>query len=80
MTVSNHSPDEEVFTLRDLLANYLALARRGLRYWLRGAAVFTAVFLVGIVMVVNRARVYKSEAAFQILDSNTTQQIGRAHV
>lgn len=74
MTVSNHSPDEEVFTLRDLLANYYALARRGVRYWIRGAAVFTAIFLVGIVMVVNRARVYKSEAAFQILDSNTAQR------
>jgi len=74
MTVSNNNPDDEVFTLRDLLANYLALARRGVRYWMRGAAVFTAIFVVGMVVVLNRPRVYKSEAAFQILDSNTVQR------
>jgi uncharacterized protein involved in exopolysaccharide biosynthesis len=72
MTVSNNNnPDEEVFTLRDLLMNYVALARRGLRYWMRGAAIFIAIFAVGMVVVIRRQRVYKSEAAFQILDSNT---------
>jgi len=74
MTVSNNnSPDDEVFTLRDLLMNYLALARRGVRYWMRGAAVFIAIFVVGMVVVIQRQRVYKSEAAFQILDSNTAR-------
>lgn len=74
MTVSNNNPDDEVFTLRDLLANYLALARRGMRYWMRGAAVFTTIFVIGMVVVINRPRVYKSEAAFQVLDSNTVQR------
>ena len=74
MTVSNNSPDEEVFTLRDLALNYLALARRGVRYWFRGALIFTVVFLAGLAWVVTKARVYKSEAAFQVQDSNTSAE------
>lgn len=71
MTVSNNNPEEQVFTLRDLAMNYLALARRGIRYWFRGALIFTVVFLAGLAWVVTKARVYKSEAAFQVQDSNT---------
>ncbi len=72
MTISNNNPDEQVFTLRDLFMNYLALARRGVRYWFRGAVVFTAFFLVGLALVVTKARVYKSESAFQVQEVNTT--------
>ncbi len=78
MTVSNNTPDEEVFTLRDLALNYLALARRGVRYWFRGALVFTVVFLAGLAWVVTKPRVYKSEAAFQVQDSNTNAEASDA--
>jgi uncharacterized protein involved in exopolysaccharide biosynthesis len=74
MTVSNNNPDEQVFTLRDLTMNYLALARRGVRYWFRGAVIFTVVFLAGLAWVVTKPRVYKSEAAFQVQDSNTSSE------
>lgn len=72
MTGSNNNDEEQIFTLRELLLNYLTLARRGLRYWFRGAVIFTLFFLAGLAWVVTKPRVYKSEAAFQVQDSNTT--------
>jgi uncharacterized protein involved in exopolysaccharide biosynthesis len=72
MTTNNNNADEQVFTLRDLALNYMALGRRGVRYWFRGAAVFTVFFLLGMVWVMTRQRVFKSEATFQVVESTVT--------
>lgn len=66
--------DEQVLSLKDLLANYIALARRGSRYWKRAAVVFTVILSAGMVWVITRQRVYKSEAKFQVLEADTPNQ------
>ena len=58
--------DDQPLSLKDLLATYGALARRGLRYWKRGFAVFTVIMLAGMAWVVTRPRTYRSEARFQV--------------
>lgn len=58
--------EDQPLSLKDLLANYAALARRGLRYWKRGAAVFSVIFIAGMAWVVTRPRTYRSEARFQV--------------
>ena len=58
--------EDQPLSLKDLLANYAALARRGLRYWKRGAAIFTVIFIAGMAWVVTRPRTYRSEARFQV--------------
>ena len=73
MTVQGHD-EEQVLTMRDLVVNYLQLAKRGIRYWMRGTAVFTLFFLIGMIWVVTRPRVYKSEARFQVLEADTPNQ------
>jgi uncharacterized protein involved in exopolysaccharide biosynthesis len=73
MTVQGHD-EEQVLTMRDLVVNYLQLAKRGIRYWMRGTAVFTLFFLIGMIWVVTRPRVYKSEARFQVLEADIPNQ------
>lgn len=58
--------EDQPLSLKDLLANYVALARRGLRYWKRGAAVFAVIFIAGMAWVITRPRTYRSEARFQV--------------
>ena len=58
--------EDQPLSLKDLLANYGALARRGLRYWKRGLAVFTVIMLAGMAWVITRPRTYRSEARFQV--------------
>ncbi len=65
--------DETPLSLNDLLRNYLALAMRGVRYWKRGIAVFLVVMLGGMVWVVKKPRVFKSEAKFQVQDTDGPQ-------
>lgn len=60
--------EEQPLSLKDLLANYGALARRGLRYWKRGLAVFTVIFIAGMAFVITRPRTFRSEARFQVQD------------
>ncbi len=69
MTVESHD-EGHVLTMRELLVHHLQLARRGVRYWTRGAAVFALLFLAGMIWVVARPRVYKSEARFQVIESD----------
>lgn len=58
--------EDQPLSLKDLLATYGALARRGLRYWKRGTAVFTVIMLAGMALVITRPRTYRSEARFQV--------------
>ncbi len=58
--------EDQPLSIKDLLATYGALARRGLRYWKRGLAVFSVILLVGMAWVVTRPRTYRSEARFQV--------------
>ena len=58
--------DDQPLSLKDLLATYGALARRGLRYWKRGLAVFSVIMLAGMAWVITRPRTYRSEARFQV--------------
>lgn len=58
--------EDQPLSLRDLLANYGALARRGFRYWKRGLVVFTVIMLAGMAWVIARPRTYRSEARFQV--------------
>ncbi len=62
--------EEQVLTLKDLFSNYIALARRGSRYWKRAALVFGIILSAGMVWVITRQRVYKSEAKFQVLEAD----------
>lgn len=62
--------EEQVLTLKDLLSNYIALARRGSRYWKRALIVFTVILGAGMVWVITKQRVYKSEAKFQVLEAD----------
>ncbi|MFO0629185.1 MAG: hypothetical protein U0325_26660 [Polyangiales bacterium] len=67
MTVSGPNNEEQVLTLKDLLTNYFNLAKRGIRYWGRGLAVALLVTIAGMVWVVQRPRVFKSEATFEVI-------------
>lgn len=58
--------EDQPLSLKDLLANYGALARRGIRYWKRGLAVFLVIMLAGMAWVITRPRTYRSEARFQV--------------
>lgn len=58
--------EDQPLSLKDLLANYAALARRGLRYWKRGTAIFMVIFVAGMAWVITRPRTYRSEARFQV--------------
>lgn len=63
--------EEQVLTFQDLLRNYLQLAKRGIRYWKRGVALFTVVMVAGMAWVVTKPRVYRSEAKFQVQEPDT---------
>lgn len=67
MTVGAPNNEEQVLTLKDLLTNYFNLAKRGIRYWSRGLAVALLVLVGGMVWVVQRPRVFKSEATFEVI-------------
>jgi uncharacterized protein involved in exopolysaccharide biosynthesis len=67
MTVSGPNNEEQVLTLKDLLTNYFNLAKRGSRYWGRGLAIALLVVIGGMVWVVQRPRVFKSEATFEVI-------------
>lgn len=67
MTVSGPNNEEQVLTLKDLLTNYFNLAKRGIRYWGRGLAIALLVVIGGMVWVVQRPRVFKSEATFEVI-------------
>ncbi len=58
--------DDAPLSLKDLIGNYLAIARRGLRYWGRGSAVFLVVLAAGMAWVITKPRTYRSEARFQV--------------
>jgi uncharacterized protein involved in exopolysaccharide biosynthesis len=58
--------EDQPLSLKDLLGNYGALARRGLRYWKRGLAVFSVIFIAGMAVVITRPRTFRSEARFQV--------------
>lgn len=66
MTVGPNN-EEQVLTLKDLLTNYFNLAKRGIRYWGRGLAVALLVLIGGMIWVVQRPRVFKSEATFEVI-------------
>ncbi len=68
--------EDQPLSLKDLLANYGALARRGLRYWKRGLAVFTVIMLAGMAWVVTRPRTYRSEARFQVQEQERSDGNG----
>jgi uncharacterized protein involved in exopolysaccharide biosynthesis len=68
--------EDQPLSLKDLLANYGALARRGLRYWLRGTAVFAVIMLVGMAWVITRPRTYRSEARFQVVEQERSDGNG----
>ncbi len=68
--------EDQPLSLKDLLANYAALARRGLRYWKRGAAIFTVIFIAGMAWVVTRPRTYRSEARFQVQEQERSDGNG----
>ena len=67
MTVGAPNNEEQVLTLKDLLTNYFNLAKRGIRYWGRGLAVALVVVIAGMAWVVQRPRVFKSEATFEVI-------------
>ncbi len=69
--------EEQPLTLKDLLSNYLALAKRGLKYWKRGLLLFLLVATAGMVWVVNRPRVYRSEAKFEVLEIDDRSDMGQ---
>jgi len=69
--------EEQPLTLKDLLANYLALAKRGLKYWKRALLLFLLVAAGGMVWVVNRPRVYRSEAKFEVLEIDDHSDMGQ---
>jgi hypothetical protein len=54
--------------LRAMVATYAALARKAARFWRRAALVFALVLAAGIVWILKRPRVYKSEASAAIYD------------
>lgn len=66
MTMGSGGNEEQVLTMGDLLTNYLAIAKRGAKYWMRGTALFLLVIIPGMYWVSTHARVYKSEAQFQV--------------
>lgn len=68
--------EDQPLSLKDLLATYGALARRGLRYWKRGIAVFTVIMLAGMAWVVTRPRTYRSEARFQVQEQERSDGNG----
>ncbi|MDB4930871.1 MAG: hypothetical protein JWM10_3355, partial [Myxococcaceae bacterium] len=68
--------EDQPLSLKDLLANYGALARRGLRYWLRGTAVFAVIMLAGMAWVITRPRTYRSEARFQVVEQERSDGNG----
>ncbi|MEZ4390740.1 MAG: hypothetical protein R3A48_06550 [Polyangiales bacterium] len=67
MTVGGPNNEEQVLTLKDLLTNYFNLARRGGRYWGRGLAVALLIIIGGMAWVIQRPRVFKSEATFEVI-------------
>ncbi len=64
MTTGN--TDEDILTMKDMIANYLAIARRGLKYWKRGTALFLLISAVGGYWAFTRPRNYRSETTFQV--------------
>jgi uncharacterized protein involved in exopolysaccharide biosynthesis len=68
--------EDQPLSLKDLLANYGALARRGLRYWMRGTAVFAVIMLAGMAWVISRPRTYRSEARFQVQEQERSDGNG----
>ncbi len=69
--------EEQPLTLKDLLANYLALAKRGLKYWKRALVLFLLIATAGMVWVINRPRVYRSEAKFEVLEIDDHSDMGQ---
>lgn len=67
MTVGTPNNEEQVLTLKDLLTNYFNLVKRGGRYWGRGLAIALVVVIGGMAWVVQRPRVFKSEATFEVI-------------
>ena len=66
------NPDSES-DLRAMLADYLALARRALRYWPRTIAIFVAILSGGMYWVIKRPRAYRSEASATVQDASASR-------
>jgi uncharacterized protein involved in exopolysaccharide biosynthesis len=68
------SDEEKTGNMREMVTNYLALARKAVRFWPRAFAAFAIILVAGMVWVVKKPRVFKSEASATIHDASAEGQ------
>src|SRR5204863_3732571 len=69
MSSSNGGDDDRSQAgARDVVANYLALARKAARYWRRASVLALLVAVAGLYYTIKRPRVYRSEASAAVHD------------
>ena len=60
--------EDKPVNVRDMVANYVSLARRGGRYWKRAFVVLVLIVSGGMAWVMTRVRTFKSEASAAVHD------------
>src|SRR5262249_20823822 len=71
--------DEHTGTLRDAASNYVALARKSLRYWKRSVLLALVVGVAGVAWAARRPRQYRSEASAAVQDLSASSALPRSN-